>query len=44
VRVDRCEGEAGYRGYVSIEYEEQEPPIEAVDRFAAYLRGCLVDA
>ena len=43
-RVVRIMREAGYRGYISIEYEEKEPPIVGVDRFAAYLRGCLVDA
>jgi len=43
-RVVRIMRQAGYRGYISIEYEEPEPPIEGVDRFAAYLRGCMVDA
>ncbi len=36
--------EAGYAGYLSIEFEEREDPMEGVSRFAAYLRGCLVDA
>jgi len=35
--------EAGYQGYISIEYEEPEEPIVGVSRFAAYLRGCLVN-
>ena len=35
---------AGYNGYISIEYEEKEPPIPFVERFASYLRGCIVDA
>jgi len=43
-KVVRIMRDAGYRGYISIEYEEKEPPVEGVDRFAAYLRGCLVDA
>ena len=41
VRVLR---DAGYAGYMAIEYEEPEPPLVGVDRFAAYLRGCIVDA
>ena len=36
--------EAGYRGYLAIEYEEPEDPVVGVSRFAAYLRGCLIDA
>jgi len=36
--------EAGYRGYISIEYEEPDEPTFGVSRFAAYIRGCLVDA
>jgi len=43
-RVVRIMRAAGYNGYISIEYEEKEPPIPAVERFAAYLRGCIVDA
>lgn len=43
-KVVRIMRDAGYRGYISIEYEEPEPPVDGVDRFAAYLRGCLVDA
>ena len=43
-RVVRIMHEAGYRGFLSIEFEEPEPPVEGVSRFAAYLRGCLVDA
>lgn len=35
---------AGYNGYISIEYEEKDPPIPFVERFASYLRGCIVDA
>jgi hypothetical protein len=31
---------AGYRGYISLEYEEKEPPETAVPRLAAeLLRG-----
>jgi sugar phosphate isomerase/epimerase len=41
VRIMRA---AGYRGYINIEFEEPEEPIVAVDRFAAYLRGCIEDA
>ncbi len=43
-QVVRTMREAGYDGYISIEYEEKEPPIPGVDRFAAYIRGCMVDA
>ena len=43
-RVMRIMRAAGYKGYISIEYEEQEPPIPFVGRFAAYLRGCMIDA
>jgi len=43
-RVVRLMQKAGYDGYFSIEYEEKEPPIPYVERFASYLRGCLVDA
>ncbi len=43
-RVVRIMGEVGYRGYISIEYEEPGDPAVGVDRFAAYLRGCLTDA
>lgn len=43
-RVVRIMREAGYRGYISIEYEEPEEPLAGVSHFAAYLRGCLVDA
>ncbi|MFO8006800.1 MAG: sugar phosphate isomerase/epimerase [Candidatus Brocadiia bacterium] len=43
-RVVRIMRQAGYRGYLSIEYEEDEEPLQGVDRFAAYLRGCLEDA
>jgi len=43
-RVVRLMAEAGYNGYINIEYEEKEPPIPYVERFASYLRGCLVDA
>ena len=35
---------ARYNGYLSIEYEEKEDPVVGVSRFAAYLRGCIVDA
>jgi len=43
-RVVRILREAGYRGYLAIEYEEPDDPVVGVDRFCAYLRGCLVDA
>lgn len=43
-KVVRTMRDAGYNGYISIEYEEKEPPIQGVDRFAAYIRGCMVDA
>jgi len=43
-KVVRIMREAGYRGFISIEYEEKDPPVVAVDRFAAYLRGCIEDA
>ncbi len=35
---------AGYVGFINIEYEEPDEPVEGMDRFAAYLRGCIVDA
>ena len=43
-RVVRLLREAGYNGYLNIEYEEKEPPIPYVERFASYLRGCLAAA
>jgi sugar phosphate isomerase/epimerase len=43
-RVVRIMRGAGYRGYISIEYEGSEEPISGISHFAAYLRGCLVDA
>jgi len=43
-KVVRILREAGYEGYLSIEYEEPVDPIVGVSRFAAYLRGCIVDA
>lgn len=43
-RVVRIMREAGYEGYLSIEYEDPQEPVAGVDRFAAYLRGCIVDA
>ncbi|MEC7843260.1 MAG: sugar phosphate isomerase/epimerase family protein [Candidatus Latescibacterota bacterium] len=43
-RVVRLMREAGYSGYLNIEYEEKEPPIPYVERFASYLRGCIADA
>ncbi len=42
-RVVRIMRRAGYAGYLAIEYEEPDDPVEGVDRFAAYLRGCLRD-
>lgn len=43
-QVVRIMREAGYDGYLSIEFEEAEDPLTGVDRFAAYLRGCIEDA
>jgi sugar phosphate isomerase/epimerase len=43
-RVVRIMRTAGYGGYLNIEYEENEDARTGVDRFAAYLRGCLEDA
>jgi sugar phosphate isomerase/epimerase len=43
-RVVRIMRENAYDGYINIEYEESEPPIPNVERFASYLRGCIVDA
>jgi len=43
-KVVRIMRDAGFDGYMAIEYEEPEPPLTGVDRFAAYLRGCIVDA
>jgi len=43
-RVVRIMHEEGYRGYLSIEFEEPEDAVAGVSRFAAYLRGCIVDA
>ncbi|HQE62576.1 MAG TPA: sugar phosphate isomerase/epimerase family protein [Candidatus Latescibacteria bacterium] len=43
-KVVRIMRNAGYRGYINIEFEEPEDPIVGVDRFAAYLRGCMEDA
>jgi sugar phosphate isomerase/epimerase len=43
-QVVRILRQAGYDGYLAIEYEEPDDALAGVDRFAAYLRGCLVDA
>ena len=43
-RIMRLMQAAGYRSYMAIEFEEEEDPVVGVDRFAAYLRGCMVDA
>jgi sugar phosphate isomerase/epimerase len=43
-KVVRTLRAAGYAGYLSIEYEESGDARIGVDRFAAYLRGCIVDA
>jgi len=43
-QVVRIMREAGYKGYLAIEYEEPGDALLGVDRFCAYLRGCLVDA
>jgi len=40
-RVRQILDKAGYRGYLSIEYEEPEDPLIAVPRFASYLRGVV---
>ena len=32
---------AGYRGYISLEYEDKEPPETAVPRLAAELRNAV---
>ena len=32
---------AGYKGYVSVEYEGEEPGTTAVPRALAYLRGIV---
>jgi sugar phosphate isomerase/epimerase len=42
-RVMKIMAETGYNGYYSIEYEEKEPAIPYCERFASYLRGCMVD-
>jgi len=41
-KIVRIMADAGYKGYISIEYEEPREPIFGVSQFAAYLRGCLV--
>jgi sugar phosphate isomerase/epimerase len=43
-KIVRIMREAGYNGFLSIEFEEHEDPVVGVSRFAAYLRGCIVDA
>jgi sugar phosphate isomerase/epimerase len=43
-RVVRMMREVGFRGWLAIEYEDPEDPLVGVDRFAAYLRGCMEDA
>ncbi|MFW6189415.1 MAG: sugar phosphate isomerase/epimerase family protein [Planctomycetota bacterium] len=43
-QVVRIMREADFDGYLSIEFEEPEDPVFGVDRFAAYLRGCIEDA
>ena len=43
-RVVRIMREAGFRGWLAIEYEEPDDPCVGVPRFAAYLRGCIEDA
>jgi sugar phosphate isomerase/epimerase len=43
-KVVRIMRQSGYRGYLAIEFEESGDVLRGVDRFAAYLRGCLVDA
>ncbi len=40
-RVRQILDAAGYRGFIAIEYEEQEPAETAVPRFAAALRAVL---
>lgn len=43
-KVVRIMREAGYMGYLAIEYEEPDDPVVGVDRYAAYLCGCIEDA
>jgi sugar phosphate isomerase/epimerase len=40
-RISDILREAGYRGYISIEYEEAEDPMTAVPRFVEYLKGVI---
>lgn len=40
-RVVRIMRDAGYAGYLAIEYEEPDDPVAGVERFAAYLWQCL---
>ncbi len=42
-RVRSILEQAGYRGFLAIEYEEAEPPEAAVAQFAAELRAALQD-
>jgi len=42
-KVVRIMRDVAYRGYLSIEYEEPRDAVRGVSRFAAYLRGCMVD-
>ena len=37
-RIVRMFGEAGYRGYMALEYEAEEDPFQAVPRYLAKLR------
>ena len=40
-RLVKILGDAGYRGYLSIEYESAEDPMTAVPKFAAKLRDAV---
>jgi sugar phosphate isomerase/epimerase len=40
-RVVRLLKDGGYRGYVTLEYEAAEPPLEAIPRHLGALRGLL---
>lgn len=42
-KVSQIMQKAGYKGYISIEYEGTEDPITAVPRFVGYLKRSFVD-
>lgn len=43
-KVVRILRSADYQGYLTVEYEEPSDPVDGVSMFAAYLRGCIIDA